>query len=301
MASNPIEQIRFPDVSNLRRASWQPVYIEPIVGSGERLCIGVLVADDREQLVVPVPSLERLACVYGEAAAALNVSAALALQALGGRLARNGREGMGDLKAPVDGVFVGPMRIGAGDSLEEIARNALVQSASLVEKLVEEEETFEAAERMTNSTRRLERLVQEAVVAVRPELRTFFNKPYRVTPNARPMRLGFVGQRLAANFGLLVPGPLATLVSNAKAKLWDLEQLRTGTQSGMFAGGSNLHFELLVHRVSLDAPEYSDRQHRAVEAAAVELEAEADKVNIRCRPMSAPGRIADYMLLQEAA
>lgn len=115
------------------------------------------------------------------------------------------------------------------------------------------------------------------------------------------MRLGFVGRRLAANFGLLVPGPLSTLVNNAKAKLWDLEQLKTGSQAGIFQGHGGMSFELLVHRACKDDPQYSDRQLKSVDAAVVELEEEADKVNIRCRAMTSPGQMAEFLLQQEAA
>ncbi len=301
MNANLVEQIRFPQRRSNRRASWVPVFIEPVVGSGERLCVGVLVADNSEHLVVPVPSLDRLGCIYGDAAEALSNGAAVALEVFRRRLAADGRDSLSSLRSPLDGIFLGQVRIGAGESLEDIARTSLYQSASLVEKAVEEEDTIEAAERTSLSTRRLERLVQENVVSHRPDLAAAFNKPFKIAQDARPMRLGFVGRKLAANFGLIVPGPLATLVNNAKAKLWDLEQLRSGTQAGLFTGNRDMGFELLVHRAKRDDPQYSERQLKSVDAAIIELEAEADKVKIRCRPMVSPVQMAEFVLLQEAA
>jgi len=301
MTPNIIEQIRFPKRRSNRKASWLPVYIEPVVGSGERLCIGVVVADDREHLVVGVPALERLACVYGDAAAALSHGAALAIAALRHSLSTDRTESLSNLRVPIDGVFIGPVRAGAGESLEDIARTSLTQSASLVEKAADEEDTAEVAERTSLSTRRLERLVQETVLNTRPELASAFNKSFRITQEARAMRLAFVGRRLAANFGLLVPGPLSTLVNNAKAKLWDLSQLKTGSEDGIFQGHGGMNFELLVHRAHEGNPEYSDRQLRSIDAAVVELEEEADKFSIRCRAMTSPGQMADFLLEQEAA
>ncbi len=301
MIPNPFEQIHFPERRGNRKASWLPIYIEPVVGSGERLCIGVVVADGREHLVVPVPALERLACIYGDAAAALSQSAALTMTAVQHRLLTDGAALLTSLRTPLEGVFIGPIRTGAGESLEDIARTCLVQSASLVERAVEEEDSVEAAERVALSTRRLERLVQETVLGTRPDLANAFNKSFRITKEARAMRVGFVGRKLAANFGLIVPGPLATLVNNAKAKLWDLGQLRTGSQAGIFHGNAGISFELLVHRARDDDPQYSDRQLKSVDAAVVELEEEADKVSIRCRAMTSPGQIADFLLQREAA
>lgn len=301
MIPNPFEQIRFPKRRSTHKASWVPVYIEPVVGSGERLCIGVVVADMREHLVVPVPALERLACIYGDSAAALSHSAALALTTIRQRLSGQGAAVLSSLRSPLEGIVVGPARTGAGESLEDIARTGLMQSASLVEKAVEEEDSVEAAERTALSTRRLENLVRETVVGTRPDLVNAFNKSFRITREARAMRVGFVGRKLAANFGLIVPGPLATLVNNAKAKLWDLEQLRTGSQTGIFHGHAGMSFELLVHRARKEDPQYSDRQLKSVDAAVVELEEEADRVSIRCRAMTSPGQMADFLLEQEAA
>ncbi len=301
MTPNPIESIQFPERRSTRKASWVPVYIEPVVGSGERLCIGVVVADATERLIVAVPALDRLACIYGDAAATLSHSAAFALATLSQRLSKEGAQSLNSLRSPVEGIFIGPVRLGAGESLEDIARTSLMQSASLVEKAVDEEDSVEAAERTALSTRRLERLVQETVVQVRPDLIGAFNKAFRITREARAMRVGFVGHRLAANFGLLVPGPLATLVNNAKAKLWDLEQLRTGTEAGIFQQRNGMSFELLVHRARKDDPQYSDRQLKSVDAAVVELEEEADKVSIRCRAMTSPNQMADFLLEREAA
>src|SRR2546426_12825984 len=110
MTPNPFEQIRFPQRRSNRKALWLPVYIEPVVGSGERLCIGVVVADAREHLVVPVPALERLACIYGDAAAALSHGAALTMTALGQRLSIDGAGLLTSLRAPLEGVFIGPIR-----------------------------------------------------------------------------------------------------------------------------------------------------------------------------------------------
>src|SRR2546426_12509056 len=102
MTPNPFEQIRFPQRRSNRKALWLPVYIDPVVGSGERLCIGVVVADSREHLVVPVPALERLACIYGEAAAALSNGATLTFTALRDRLATEGTASLASLRIPIE-------------------------------------------------------------------------------------------------------------------------------------------------------------------------------------------------------
>ena len=291
----------FPARRSTRKASWAPIYIEPVVGSGERICTAVVAGDDNGFIVVPVPSLDRLSCLYGTQAQALSFANDLALNAIRDWISTRGFAAIEKWLSPVEGVLLGASRRGAGESLEDVARTGLLQCASLVEKLVEEDETSEAVARTEVSTRRLEKLVREAVVEARPELHKRFDQRFRVNERARETRIGFTGNRLIANFGMLVPGQLAVLVNNAKAKLWDLEQLRSGALGGMFPQTGGVSFELLLNRVPPDAPQYSDRQIASIEEAGQELEAEADKVQIRARQMTSPGEIATFVLEKEAA
>jgi hypothetical protein len=225
----------------------------------------------------------------------------MALNAIREWTAERGFADIEQWSSPVEGIVLGAIRRGAGETLEDVARAGLLQCASLVEKLSEEEDTAEAGTRAEVSTRRLEKLVREAVIAARPDLLTRFDQQFRVSERARPTRIGFTGNRLVANFGLLIPGQLANLVNNAKAKLWDLEQLRTGALAGMFPHNNVSAFELLLYRVRRDDPQFSERQIAYVDEAAVELEAEADKVQIRARQMTSPDDIASFVLEREAA
>lgn len=282
------------------QATWAPLFIEPVVGSGERLCIGVAVANQNEFLVVPVAALDRLACLYGQEAGAILFASELATKTLTEHLARGGPASLADWLPPVEGIFMGQPRPGAGESISDVARTALMQSASLVEKLADEEETAESSERAGLSSNRLEKLVREEVMTKRPDFRELFGRRFRVAENARATRIGFTGNRLVANFGLLVPGQLSGLVSVAKAKLWDLGQLRNGALNSLLPDHGH-EFELLLHRIKREDPQYSDRQVASVEEAVNELEEEADKVSIRCRPLTSPGEIAAHLLEREAA
>ena len=94
------------------QATWAPLFIEPVVGSGERLCIGVAVANQNEFLVVPVAALDRLACLYGQEAGAILFASELATKALTEHLARGGLASLADWLPPLEGVFMGQPRPG---------------------------------------------------------------------------------------------------------------------------------------------------------------------------------------------
>jgi hypothetical protein len=216
-------------------------------------------------------------------------------------MTEHGPEGLGRWKAPVEGVYLGPIVACEGATLEELARTGLTASASLVERLADAGD--ESAERALGlTTNKLEELVKAKVIAIRPALEPRFRVKWKIQENARAAYIGFIGDRIAANFGMLIPGRLSSHVDYAKAKLWDLAQLRedVNRKRDMFSQSIRM-FELQIYRPREEAPEYSATQLNNVAEALVELEAEADKVEIRCRAATQEDEIANTLLLAEAA
>lgn len=298
--AKPDDRFSFPPRRDQVRGRWMPIYIEPMIGSGERVTIGVAVANNGGFLVVPVPALDRLSCVYGSENEALMFAAASALDSVKGALTKAGLAGLEAWSSPLEGIFRGAVRSGAGKSLEEIGRTGLTLCSSLVEKLADIDEAEEP--RAAISELRLERLVKEKVVATRPGLEVAFDRAFQPHPKARFARIGFVGQRIAANFSLLAPPYLSRQVKDAKAKLWDLAQVQEYVHAKEFNLSPALNrFELLIHRVQEDDPQYSDRQIGQVQEAVYELETEADRKEIRCRPLRSPNEIAEIIIDAEAA
>ncbi len=108
-----------------------PIYIEPVVGSGERITIGVAVVADGGPLVAPSGVLERMAPLLGERYSHLAFAADHALRGLDYALKVYGPGRLDSWAPPMDGIHVGPIRPGAGESLEHIARSALELCAGL--------------------------------------------------------------------------------------------------------------------------------------------------------------------------
>lgn len=298
--AKPDERLTFPPRMDHVRGRWAPLYIEPMVGSGERIAIGVAVANSNGFVVVPVAALDRLSCLYGTENEALLFAATAALENIKVALTKEGPSGLDGWASPFEGIFMGSVRPGAGNSLEQIARMALTLCSSLVEKLADSEEADEPRAAISDS--RLERLIKEKVIAARPGLETAFARAFQPDPKARSTKIGFVGQRIAANFSLLVPSQLSQRVKDAKAKLWDLAQVQDYVQAKEFnLSGTLNRFELLIHSVGEDDPQYSDRQIRQVREAEYELEMEADRKDIRSRPLRSPDEIAGIIIEAEAA
>lgn len=291
----------FPDRDEKVRGEWMPLFIEPVVGSGERICIGVAAANESGSVVVQVPALHRLQCIYGTGVKALLTASEYCLDDLRQALRSRGASALRQWQPPMEGMYRQSPVVSAGASLEVIARDGLTLSASLVDRLSEtEDETEQAGDRSISGTR-LEQLVKQQVVAVRPGLEPAFARERKLRANVRPAVIGFVGNVIAANFGVLVPHKLSEHVRDIKAKLWDLAQLREDFGGQSIVPSTISRYEMLVHRPSSDDPSYSTKQITNVSEAENELEAEADKKDIRCRAMTGYDAIARIVLEAEAA
>lgn len=296
----PIDGFNFPERNDKVAADWLPIFLEPMVGSGERICIGVAVVNNDGALVVPVVALSRLACLYGADVDVILSSANFALNKLRDALESSGPKMLHDWRSPIEGIYTGSVSKVSGASLEDIARMGLAMSASLVEQLAETEDSdIDAGDRMSGP--RLESLVKQRVVAIRPALESAFGHHRKLGVNVRSVTIGFVGRAIAANFGVLVPQQLSANVKDIKAKLWDLTQLREDFGQPSLVSATINRYEMLVHRPSDDQPEYSEKQLKNIGEAVNELEAEADKKDVRCRSLTGPDLIADVLLEAEAA
>jgi hypothetical protein len=294
----------FPPRVSEHRGHWAPIYLEPRAGSGEHLCIGVLAEDQDARCLLPVPDLERLSCVYGAQARSFAWAAQLALAQIEHRALHRGLQSVLDWSHGIEGLSIGEPRIGAGTGLRDLASVALRQVSSLYvfeDALTLADLPSDAAVEDGNP-QRLVSQIRRLVVERRPQLRERFGRSYRTSQSARPLKFGYVGNVIVANFAALTAtsaNSVGPQVDRAKARLWDLQQL----QSGVLADSLNLHppsmaYELLVHRPSIDK---AARQSRALKGAEEELEAEADKFNIRFRPLRSPQLIAKYIVDLEAA
>lgn len=299
-----LDSLGFSPRRSTHHARWCPIYLEPMVGSGERLCVGVVAQDATRTLVRAVTGLERLACVYGaDELQPFLFATQVALATLEKKVTYEGIDSLQGWNGSVQGLVIGAARLGTGEDIEDIVHTGLMQCASLFHASEqagvmrpEDENGFEEV-----TLRRLETLVKESVVSRRPDLKGYFGVQIRASENARPTRIGFVGRRLAANFALLVPGRLTTSVGHAKEKLWDLQLLRGSVNESLFPNLGGVQFELLLHRVSDQDPQYSARALKQVSAAVLALEEEADKANLRCRPLHSTSEIANLLLEREAA
>ena len=293
----------FPSRAAFTDVAYAGLYIEPVIGSGERLCFGVVVERGAVKRVVSVPAIRRLSKVYGPAARALSFAIEMAETAVTTAIDKARLSELTGWRSPVEGVFLGPIRATCTLNLEDAIRVALSQCASLYElpdsALGAEDEA--TRRRLAGATvARLERSIVEGVVSKRPELRAAFDKEFRVSEHARPTRVGFVRGRLAANFALLAPRNLRGLSDTAKARLLELERLRDNTHEDLLESPQQTSFQLFLQRVTLANVEYSEAQIAQVDEASEELEVLSRGSAIGYHAFSASEGIVEALLAAAA-
>lgn len=296
---------QMPKRHSTHAGRWVPIYLEPLTGSGERICVAVAAVDDSSFVVAPVADLGRFSCIYGAAATALAWSAELVVSEAQHVLSKTGLEGLSELADRIEGLVLGSERRGAGTGLADLARLALQQVSALSAVNFMPPTQLATVAENAEGGGWLESKILQLVVGRQPALRDRFRKQFRRSQSSRPLRYGFVGKFIVANFATLESkssSQVSARVDRAKARLWDLHQL----DGGVLADSLELHapsmsYELLVHRPNTFETQVDGPLKAAVKAAEEELEAEADKRHIRFRPMRSVDQIADYLIDREAA
>ena len=273
---------RFPTLPAFS-VRWTPVYLEPVMASGEHITVAVAaVPATGEPAVMPVLDRERAECLFGSGAGAFLSVVDLCVQDL--RLYLVGGGAIEEWQAPVQGAAIGSPRPLRAADMTAALRLAVQKSAFLgclasftgVEE--EDEICVEAAP---------DRWVQQIEGALRdrrPDLIARMRGRFRVVDKARETRVDFLGAHYAANFARIVPGrSFGRYIKDAKVKLWDLDALHTASMSLMFPD-QRVAYELLLWRPRDSDPAYSEKDIRHLQEAALEIEYEGDKKGLRVVP-----------------
>jgi hypothetical protein len=303
--SNLAIDVALPPLQSKHRGRWRPIFLEPIVNSGERLCVGVVATDDTNCIVQSVEGLDRLSQIYGSAAGAFTWAARLALREIQHQVSVEGFDSL-SIAPEIDGLLIGEVRPGAGTGLGDLARVALQQVASLASEAPSTlalEQIAIPRPLASGQWGAIERRVKQQLTAQHPESESLFGMEFKPSQTARPIRFGFVGSHIVANFSSLAGNPVRTAsrVDQAKARMWDLDQLREGVLADLFQIRANSRgHELLVlspqgraakNEIGAGLPEIIEAEE--------ELEAEAGKYGIGFWPLPSIELIAARLSARE--
>lgn len=205
-------------------ATWWPVRLETVLGSGELITLAVVVRPQQgKSQVRQVISPALIRGMFGSAGAGMQLLAGQTVIALQTQLDADTR--IENLEQPFGGVSLGAPRDCVGHDINEVFEVATRQAGAFGQSLFGKQESpsqesQRAFEDWADSVR------EQALMLQKPLMPEAFNISVKLLPNRRT-RIGFMHGGYAANFGVLRPGKATTADLRAlKVKLFDLEVLR---------------------------------------------------------------------------
>lgn len=283
-----------PPVPNYA-ASYRAIYLEPILGSGERFSIGIIAQDESgEARVVQTLANKTMRCMYGEQYQAINNIVSITLNSAEQHLKE--KQPMPDWHPPFGGITLGDIqetRSNAG--MEGVLFQAITSYASLYQGDIVAngiaDFTETEPERETDAdTSRLITRVKNLVLDKNNNLAPCWNRSITAVNGTR-INIDYMGWHYNANFANFDVKYLKTAYKFAQAKLLELELLRNKREKE--AIDNHQTFELLIgvnDKMTNEAQDYYQN-----------LEKAADEQALRVISSSSPTPLAQRILQKEAA
>ncbi|WP_323157922.1 hypothetical protein [Pseudomonas fulva] len=200
-------------------AQWAPVYLEPVVESGERLTIGIVAAANGQVAGELTITDKALQCLYGDSAPGMKAMMSLALT----KAMRHAKRGfIKGQTSGIHGVIFGEAREGIGYDLQDV----ISQGSDLCSSLshIHAEGGKSSHDRSSYWKR-----VCKAMERVDAGLTPHFNAMVDVTIRGASLSLqcDYFSSRVAVNVCSISPNyRLGSLFETATAKVFRLEQLK---------------------------------------------------------------------------
>jgi hypothetical protein len=271
---------------------WQSVYFEPIIGSGERITVGVLaVGDFGDAKVVRAMRSELFECLYGINAPKIINMIDLVISSIENELTKY--KTLEQWHSPIGGINLGKETLACDVDLNAILRQGLRFTASLSALSIdaEREDSYEVQPKRYTS--QFSSNIKGQLKLIDPRLTNSFNLKIKISGSDALTTYGFMNDRYVTNFGLLVPSRLSASMNIIKAKIYDVEALK---KSNYYLQPER--FEIIIGTPSFDDPTLSDasilRLKNSLEL--VEEIADKDEINIfrATDPLSAAQHVAKY-------
>lgn len=229
MSSNGVT---FPSLPEFR-AKWVPIYIEPIMNSGEKITVGIAaLSNDGHAEVLSTLKEDTLRCTFGKDGLSLLESAKICLDTFS-RYLKKSKEFSG-WEPPLTGVTLGEERQAAGKDFPEVLRMAARMSASLFDDSV--------GSRKPVHMRGWRRQIVNAVIHRAPQLVGHFNQSIVLVQSGMETSFDYLGSHYVAYFGMAYARKSETL-KDGRAKLWKLARCRDS-----YDNANKVTFEFLMLR-----------------------------------------------------
>lgn len=269
---NPFD-LAFPDMPTYE-GQWQPIYFEPVVGSGERITIAVAaIGSTGEFKVVQAIRTELLECLYGINANRIHSMINLIITSSNNYIKKN--QTLSSWPAPFDGVILGPPTRALDTELNGIIKQAITFSSSLSSLALDAEREDDEQVQPKRYAAQFSKNIQNELNQINPKLLESFNQKIQVSDSDVMTTYGFMNDQYVSNFGLLIPTRMSNSLNSIKAKLFDIEVLKKSNYLMIPES-----FEVIIGAPSLSDPTLSDKAIHRVKNTLEMIEEIASKEDI---------------------
>ncbi|WP_368937936.1 hypothetical protein [Morganella morganii] len=253
---------------------WASVYLEPMIGSGERLTI-VVAAKCADKLIDVRPAIrqEIIDIMYGQRSEAFSSMVDVIATSL--KLHLEKTRSFHTWVPPVSGVTLGKVRKAASKDLVGILRQAITLSSSLSSLLDDKSELNSTKKQTRTEKDRWTTQLQQAVIRSDARRQGYFNAKYDFKNKRMAASVFYLSEHAAINTGKLLPSSLSNLVAHSKAKIADLSLIRS--HPDLLPRETH---EFIVFKPSDDDPRYQDSEIAKVNSAFLILQDLAEKDEI---------------------
>lgn len=250
---------------------WRPLYWEPVHGTGERIMVGVLHGFGNEYSAVRTIRNDVLDCLFGKSSIGLRKLIDHSLSIF--QTIADATKSLEAFDTSISGIYPGPLRITAANDVVELLQTACLLYSSLgnLDKLDDAEENDIPQSDEVN--RRFGSEVKIEVVKLRPDLEHGFGRSGRLVSDGLLVKFGFFSPTSVIHFTVLHSVRQSSSMRDARAKIFELQRAKE------LVGINSAALIAAVPRD--DDATLGSRQREQLRANKIEIEREADKVNLR--------------------
>jgi len=232
--------------------TWHAIYMEPIVGSGERITVAVAAIKSKSEFkVIQAIRSELLDCLYGAQSSNMQNMINWLVESASKFISDVGS--LDQWVAPFDGVNCTKSTHATDINLDGVLRQAIRFSASLstlsldAERMDEDQQPRRYIERWATN-------IANELAIINSDLTPYLRQKIKIGTSKVYTNYGFLNDRYVSNFALLMPSNLSSSLNTVKAKLLDLETLKKSQYLLMPE-----KFEMIIGTPPFSDPTLSDK------------------------------------------
>lgn len=254
--------------------TWRAIYWEPVMQTGERLCVGFLTVWDQSAKAELTIRPDLLVALFGAAGQKVQALLERSFRVLNAQLRE--RPVIEAATAPISGLYFGGIETSHVNSYVDLLRVAKLMSSSLCTlsdpDYAEGSEVGDSRSEQALPARQFATRVRDLTLRIDASLAGYFGKEATLMATRRSTRFGFLSDRLAAHFGLIQPSNIRVSVRMARGLITELSLAKRAS------GRAGL---LIVGFPPLASPNLTDKERSAIEDYAEELGLEAAEFDVK--------------------